>query len=132
MTKTITQKVTFKGASAKDIYGIYMTSKKHGAATGAPAEISRKVGEKWTAHQGQLMGTNLLVKANKMVVQTWRMKGWKADSILTLQFDDTKDGCELTMVHALVPEGHASHIKTGWNKMYWKPFLKYVKANPSA
>lgn len=131
MTKTITQKVMFKGASAKDIYGIYMSSKKHADATGAPAEINKKVGEKWTAHKGELRGTNLLVKANKTVVQTWRMKGWKADSILTLQFDDATDGCELTMVHALVPEAHAAHIKTGWNKMYWKPFQKYLKANPS-
>lgn len=128
MTKTITQKVTFKGASAKDIYGIYMNSKKHSAATGAAAEMTKKVGEKWRAHKGQLRGTNLLVKANKTVVQTWRLKGWKADSVLTLQFDDTAEGCELTMVHALVPEEFASDIKSGWTKMYWKPFKSYIKS----
>lgn len=127
MTKTITQTVTFKGASAKDIYGIYMNSKKHAEATGAPAEISKKVGEKWKAHKGELRGTNLMLKANKTVVQTWRMKGWKADSILTLQFDDTADGCEMTMVHALVPEEAVAEIKTGWTKMYWKPIKGYLK-----
>ena len=127
MTKTITQTVTFKGASAKDIYGIYMNSKKHAEATGAPADMSKKVGEKWTAHKGALRGTNLMLKANKTVVQTWRMKGWKADSILTLQFDDTADGCEMTMVHALVPEEAAAEIKTGWTKMYWKPIKGYLK-----
>jgi len=129
MTKTITQKVTFKGASAKDVYGIYMTSKKHSAATGAPADMTRKVGESWKAHKGYLRGKNLLVKPNKTVVQTWRSKGWKADSVLTLQFDDTDEGCELTMVHALVPEDAAAHVKSGWNKMYWKPFKAYLKAN---
>lgn len=128
MTKTITQKVTFKGASAKDVYGIYMNSKKHSDATGAAAAMTKKVGEKWTAHKGYLRGTNLLVKANKTVVQTWRTKGWKSDSVLTLQFDDTPEGCELTMVHALVPEDAASHIKTGWTKMYWNPIKAYIKS----
>jgi len=90
MTKTITQKITFKGATAKDVYGIYMNSKKHSEATGAPAEMSRKAGEKFKAHKGHIRGTNLLVKANKTVVQTWRAKGWKSDSVLTLQFNDSK------------------------------------------
>jgi activator of HSP90 ATPase len=129
MTKTITQTVTFKGATAKDLYGIYMNSKKHAAATGAPAEMTKKVGEKWKAHKGELRGTNLLLKANKTIVQTWRAKGWKSDSVLTLQFEDTTEGCELTMVHALVPEAAAGDIKSGWTKMYWKPFKSYLKAN---
>lgn len=129
MSKTITQKVSFKGTSAKELYNLYLNSKKHSAATGAPAEMSKKVGEKWTAYKGQLRGTNLLVKANKTVVQTWRVKGWKADSILTLSFQDTEEGCELTMVHALVPEDHAKDIKSGWTKMYWKPFKAYLKNN---
>lgn len=128
MTKTITQTITFKGATAKDVYGIYMTSKKHGEATGAAAEMSKKVGEKWSAHKGQLRGTNLLVKANKLVVQTWRSKGWKADSILTLAFADTDEGCVVTMVHGLVPEDEFAHVKKGWTKMYWTPFKKYLKA----
>ena len=37
MSKTITQPVTFKGASAKDVYAIYMNAKKHAEATGSPA-----------------------------------------------------------------------------------------------
>jgi len=33
------------------------------------------------------------------------------------------------MVHALVPEEAASDIKSGWTKMYWKPFKAYLKAH---
>lgn len=131
-TKTITQKITFKGASAKDLYGIYMGSKKHSDATGAPAEMTRKVGEKWTAYKNQIRGTNILVKANKMVVQTWRSKGWKEDSILTLNFEDSGEGCDVTMVHALVPEDAAADVKKGWTKMYWTPFKRYLAANAAA
>jgi len=90
--------------------------------------MSKKVGEKWTAHKGQLYGMNLLVKANKVVVQTWRVKGWKSDSILTLSFQDIEEGCELNMTHALVPEDQAKHVKAGWTKMYWKPFKAYLSA----
>lgn len=132
MTKTLTQTITFTDATAKELYALYMTSKKHSEATGAPAEMSKKVGEKWTAHKGELRGTNLLVKANTLVVQTWRCKGWKSDSILTLSFADSDDGCVVSMVHALVPEDRAAEVKKGWTKMYWGPFKKYLKAQAGA
>jgi len=132
MSKTITQTVSFKGASAKDVYGIYMTAKKHAEATGAPAEITKKVGERFKAHKGHIRGKNLLVKANSMVVQSWRARGWDKtapDSILTLRFADTDDGCELTMVHAMVPDEAAPDIKKGWTSMYWKPIKAYLKSS---
>jgi hypothetical protein len=93
--------------------------------------MSKKVGEKWKAHKGELRGTNLLVKANSLVVQTWRCRGWKSDSVLTLEFADSSEGCVVTMVHGLVPEDKAAEIKKGWTKMYWSPFKKYLKAQAS-
>ncbi|MEE9384078.1 MAG: SRPBCC domain-containing protein [Nannocystaceae bacterium] len=134
MSKTITQRVIFPGATAKAVYGVYMSSKKHAEATGAPAELSRAVGDKFTAHNKHIKGRNLAVQANKMVVQTWRAKGWDrahGDSVLTLRFADTDEGCELEMVHACVPDEATADLKKGWNKMYWSPFKKYLKKNAS-
>lgn len=102
-----------------------------GAATGAPVEIGKKPGEKWKAYKGEILGKTIHVKPNKMIVQTWRVKGWdKAtpDSVLTLRLVDTKDGCEVTMGHGLLLDAAALHVKKGWNKMYWSKFKKYLKA----
>ncbi len=130
MSKTITQTVKFKGATAKELYNLYMNAKLHSAATGAPAEITKKAGEKWKAYKGVLRGRNLLVKANKMVVQTWRARGWDRnapDSILTLHFSDTDEGAQVQMVHALVPDDKQVELKKGWRDHYWKPWRSYLR-----
>lgn len=130
MSKTIQQKVAVKGASAKQLYNLYMNAKLHSEVTGAPAEISKKAGEAFKALGGQVKGKTIHVLANKMVVQTWRAKGWdrKApDSVLTLSFQDVEDGAEVQVVHALVPDDQVAGLKKLWNDSYWKPWKAHFK-----
>ena len=90
----------------------------------------KKVGEKFSAHGKYIKGTNLLLEANKLIVQAWRGKDWDkahGHSILTLRFRDSKEGCVMDMVHACAPEDAAPHLKKGWTKMYWTPFKRYLK-----
>jgi len=128
MSKTITQTVKFKGASAKDLFNLFMDAKLHAAATGEPADISKKTGEAWKAYKGGIRGRNLFVSPQKkIVVQTWRARGWKTDSILTMQFEDVEEGAQVTLVHALVPDEAAADIKKGWRDMYWNKWKAYLK-----
>jgi hypothetical protein len=60
MTKAIQQSVEFR-ASPEQLFEIYLDSKKHSEATGAPARLSRKPGGKFKAWSGQLAGRNLLI-----------------------------------------------------------------------
>ena len=60
MPPTIEQHVEFN-ASPKTLFEMYMDSKKHSAATGQPAKLSRKPGGKWQAFKGMIGGTNLFV-----------------------------------------------------------------------
>ncbi len=48
MTMAIQPRVVFK-ASSKDLFEIYLDSKKHTAATGAKARVSRSVGARFSA-----------------------------------------------------------------------------------
>jgi hypothetical protein len=62
---TICQKIVFRGAKTKDLYDLYMVSKKHSIGTGAAARISPKVGGRYSAHDDYIKGKNLqLVKDN--------------------------------------------------------------------
>ena len=67
----------FHNATPAKLYEFFMNSAKHTAATGMPAKISRKVGGKWSAFGGMLLGKNLVVIPNRMIVQTWRSSEWK-------------------------------------------------------
>ncbi len=131
MTPSIQQSVEFD-ATPETLYEMYMDSKQHTQATGAPAKFSRKVGGAFTAFGGQLKGRTLLLIQNQMIVQTWRADMWKKtdpDSILVLQFSKTKTGSRIDLVHVNVPEYDHQGVTEGWHHYYWEPWRVYLEAH---
>ncbi len=130
MTPAIQQSVEFD-ATPETLYEMYMDSKQHSDATGAPAKVSRRVGGAFTAFGGQLEGKNLLLVPNRMIVQTWRSTGWKTadpDSVLVIQFSKTKNGSRVDLVHVNVPEHDHQGVTGGWRHYYWEPWRVYLEA----
>ena len=130
MTPAIQQSVEFD-AKPETLYEMYMDSKQHSDATGAPAKVSRKAGGAFTAFGGQLKGQNLLLIPNKMIVQSWRAEMWKAsdqDSILVIRFNKTKTGSRVDLAHVNVPEYDHQGVTDGWRHYYWEPWRVYLEA----
>ena len=129
MLPAIQQHVTFR-ASPKTLFDLYINSKKHAAATGAPATIGRTPGSKWNAFGGMIGGTTLLVQPDQLIVQTWRAKFWKKEdlSILTIKFTKVTGGARVDMVHAGVPQYDQKGVREGWRKYYWKPWKTFLAA----
>jgi len=129
MTKTIQQRVEFP-ASPQRLFDIYTDSKKHSAATGAKATVSKKAGDKFTAFDGMLSGRNLLVIPNQMIVQAWRGSHWKKtdpDSILIIKFSKTQKGARVDLAHVNVPDHDHAGVTKGWHHYYWEPWKTYLK-----
>ena len=129
MVSIIYQKVTFS-ASPRELFNIYLDSKKHGAAIDDKASISRKVCSRFTAFGGMLRGRTLMIVPDRLIVQSWRASSWKKndlDSVLILQFDRVKDGGRITLLQANVPQHACRNIKEGWPKHYWTPWKTYLK-----
>ncbi len=127
--KTIQQTVKFS-ARPDRLYDIYMDSKKHRAAVGSSASVSRKVGGRFSAFGGMLSGRLLARVPGRMIVQTWRGSNWKkseGDSILILTFNKVSGGGRINLVHANVPDRDYAGINRGWNKYYWKPWRAYLR-----
>jgi activator of HSP90 ATPase len=128
MNGAIEQSVRFN-ASPAELFEMYLDSKKHSAATGGAARMSRKPGGKFTAWDGQLGGRNLLIVKNRMIVQAWRSTHWKAsntDSILILRFSKAPGGAQVDLTHVNVPEHDHAGVTEGWPKYYWEPWKKYL------
>ena len=133
MTKTLVQKIVFKNTTPKALYELYMDTKKHSVATGAPAKLSDKVGGKYSVHGGYITGKNLQLVKNRQIIQTWRAMGWDKDdldSTFIINFHPKGKDVILEMVHANVPVKHADGIKKGWNTHYWEPWKKYISGKP--
>ncbi len=133
MSKTISQKVLFKNTKPQQLYELYMNSKRHSLATGAPAKMSTKKGGKYSAHNGYISGENLQLVKNRMIVQTWRAQSWDkedTDSIFIISLEQKNNDTVLFATHANVPEKHAASIEKGWQDHYWKPWKKYLTGKP--
>lgn len=127
MNKTIEQTINFKGATASELFDIYVDPKKHSLLhNGAKTYISDIEGDNFSLLNGNLNGRNLLVVPDRMIVQSWRGNVWKEDdldSILTLTFHNTANGARIVMAHSCTP----SQFKELWDVVYWKPLRKYLK-----
>jgi activator of HSP90 ATPase len=104
MTPVIQQSVLFR-TSPQVLFDLYLDSRRHSLSTSAPATISRKVGGKFKACEGQLEGKNLLIVPGKQIVRLWRATHWRKQdwSILILSFSAATGGAEVDLIHVGVP-----------------------------
>ena len=123
----IKQVEKFEGVSAKQIYDALMSSKQHADFTGAGANISGKVGGKFTAWDDYIEGENKELEPGKKIVQKWRASDWPDGewSEVTYELKDINDGCELIFTQTGVPAEFAKDIESGWSEWYWEPLRKY-------
>ena len=132
MTPVIHSGATFPNVTLAKLYSLFMDSAKHTAATGMPARISTKIGGKWSAFGGMILGKNLVLVPNKMIVQTWRSAEWKkaaSDSIVVVTFEKSADGgAQVVLEHVCVPEYDQEGVTKGWEKFYWQPWKAYLSS----
>jgi len=129
VTPVIEQSVSFNATPAK-LYSFFTNSGQHTAATGMPAKVSPKVGGKWSAFGGMILGKNLVLIPNRMIVQTWRSSAWKKsdpDSILVVKFEKSA-GAETSvdLTHVGVPAYDHKGVIEGWVTYYWDPWKTYL------
>jgi activator of HSP90 ATPase len=131
MTPVIEQSASFPRVTPADLYALFMDSARHSAATGAPAKISRKIGGKWSAFGGRILGKNLALVPNRMIVQSWRSSAWKKadpDSILIVRFEKSPGGATAFLAHVGVPQHDHKGVTQGWRKYYWEQWKVYLAA----
>ena len=134
MPKTLQHKVSFR-ASPDMLFDIYLSSRRHAAATGAKAAMSRRVGGRFMAHAGHLRGRNLAIVPKRLIVQSWRGPNWQKgdlDSILVLVLSRIRGGGRISMAHVNVPDAHAASINRGWEEYYWRPWKAYLRRKSRA
>jgi activator of HSP90 ATPase len=106
-----------------------MDSKKHRALSGQRANISRKVGGRFTAWGSHISGINLVLKPGKRIVQAWRATGWWHDhySIAIFDIDKVKDGSKLRFTQIGIPPHRYSGYYRGWIETYWNPMKEILE-----
>ena len=114
---------------AKTLFEGWLDSTTHSAYTGDQhARISTKVGDKFSAWDGYIFGTNLELEPYRRIVQSWRTTEFPADapdSHLEILFEEKKGGTKITLIHTRLPEGQVKDYLQGWKDFYFKPMHEY-------
>jgi len=134
-TRTVTHEV-FLNATAHEVFEAYLDEKQHAEFTGAPAQIERKAGGRFTAHAGHLEGTTQEIEQDRRIVQAWRSVNWPAGhfSQLTLTLTPIYEGrgTQLSLVQTGVPADQYESINSGWRTHYWNKLGEYLRAKKVA
>ena len=123
-----TTKTTIK-ATAKQIYKSWLSTQGHTKMTGETAYVSDKIGEAFTAEDGNITGKNLELEPYHKIVQSWRSEKFTTndeDSQIEVTLNETNGETELTLKHTNIPES-CSHYEDAWNTHYFKPMKVYFE-----
>ncbi len=115
-------------ASPLEVYEAFVDPKTHAAFTGQSATGAPRVGGKFTAGDGYIMGKHLELERGKRILQEWTTSEWpegSPPSLLELTLKAKGKKTELTMVHSKVPEDQVDYYAEGWKEWYWGPLKKY-------
>jgi activator of HSP90 ATPase len=121
-TRDIRQTITFK-ASPHEVYEALMDTEKHSRFSGSRANIGRKIGEKFTAYDDYIEGTNLELVPDTRIVQSWRGSDWPEGhySRVTFILKRVSGGTRLTFTQIGVLDSVYEDTSQGWYEYYWTP-----------
>ena len=122
---TIKQTAVIKGATPGDLYATLMDGKRHGALSGQPTKVSKRVGGTFKVGH-DLEGKHLRLTKDKRIVQTWRANNWPKGvySKATFAFAKAPGGAKITFTQTGVPAPYLKEITSGWKAYYWVPLKK--------
>ncbi|MEQ8337263.1 MAG: SRPBCC domain-containing protein [Cyclobacteriaceae bacterium] len=111
------------------LYAAWLNSKTHSEMTGGEAHCSDAEGEKFTAWDGYIEGTNISLNLPKEIIQKWRTADFKdsdPDSTIKIEFEETPNGCLMTLTHSEIPEGQPDYHQ-GWIDNYLEPMKDHFR-----
>jgi activator of HSP90 ATPase len=93
-----------------------------------PTEISRQAGGAFALFGGYIVGRQIELVPNELIVQAWRAGGWDRGvySIVRFEFTEQGAGTKILFDHTGFPSGQAEHLASGWRAQYWDPLEKFL------
>ncbi len=125
---TVNQEIIFE-ASLQKVSEALTSGQQFAAFSGAPAEISVKVGGPFSCFGGMITGINIEIEPSRLV-QAWRVANWKPGefSIVRMEFESiTPNQTRLILYHSGFPEEQLPHLQSGWAVKYWNHLKTYLE-----
>ena len=127
MSTTIHQEIDFV-VSPERVYNALLDGKQFSEFSGAPAEIDSVGGGAFSLFGGRIVGRNIELIPNHMIVQAWRVAIWPAGvySIVKFELKSQGSGTHLVFDHSGFSAEFHDHLAAGWKSNYWDLLTKYL------
>lgn len=114
--------------SPERLYSAILDQKQFTAFSGLPATIDPTPGGAFNMFGGQIVGRNVELVSNRLIVQAWRPTHWDNGvySIVRFQFNPRAAETTLLFDHTGFPVGDYDHLDWGWRNHYWEPLKKFL------
>lgn len=117
-------------APAVEVFDILMSSKEHGALTGAESEIDPRVGGRFSYFGGAITGAFEALEPGRRIVQTLRAANWPEEHHARVSYElaASSDGSrtQITVHETDVPAEHLEEVVSGWQG-YWAAFAAHLR-----
>ena len=93
-----------------------------------PAKISREPGGSFSIFGDYIIGRQLELAPNQLIVQAWREISWDPGIYSVARFQLKPEGSATRLIfdHTGFPVGNGEHLAIGWNAHYWEPLAKFL------
>lgn len=122
-------------AAPRDVYAVLTDGEKFAAATGMPAQIGEREGDRFALFGGRVEGRLIELAPGERVVQAWRFAGehpepWDAGvySVVRFTLSPHEAGTEFVIDHDAIPPAAVERIEAGYPSFYREPLASYLSA----
>jgi uncharacterized protein YndB with AHSA1/START domain len=93
-----------------------------------PTQISTEIGGPFVIFLGHIIGRQLELVPNELIVQAWRVADWPKGVYSIARFELTESGAGTRIIfdHTGFPKGLGTHLADGWTEHYWEPLVKLL------
>ncbi len=93
--------------------------------TGAQATMIAEPGGEFSLWEDSIVGKNIVLEENKMIVQQWYFGDQVEESIVTIKLHPHKRGTSVELIHTNIPEEDYENITDGWNTDYFGSLMDF-------
>jgi len=120
-------------ATPDQVYEAWLSSEGHTKMTGSVATVDSQKSGRFTAWDGYITGTNLLLEPPRRIVQAWRTQefpGSNPDSKLEIRLVRAPRVCRLMLLQSGISDGQGEMYTEGWEQHYFEPMNAYFSTLP--
>ena len=105
-----------------ELFDCFADKRRVQVYAGSDCALEFSVGGSFSLFDGNISGKIVDIHPRQKLSMTWRISSWPKEhySLVTITFQPSSSGTNLSVVQDNVPEGEVDRTRDGWTRFYWE------------